>query len=382
MFGSVAGDGGRWSRRAFLTGASPPQTRVEAGLLTPALYLEWIRDYRAGRFVETARKVWEQPAEDLRDVQRAALESLPPQRDPDGFLSRLAAGALHAEAVARYGWNSSSDVRLLRAPARSLPDRWIIGLPPSLPADLRAAWGDRAASDPRRVLFREVALAAARPRLGIMGLADATHVLDGATTAEDDPVLRWQLAVVWAFRARYVRERDLWAHVRRILTSDARRAPPPPDPSAAARSPVARAMSDPDDRNLRLALALLGMNRRSQAEEVLARVPEEAWAPLRVPRRLLEGETLMARSRFGQAAETLGAAVSEAPGSQPVAAAYVAALQAAGRWDEAAELARDRLSGTLARGFSLEEHPWLSFLTTWVRPDGGELAWLRSVVAV
>ncbi len=378
MFAAVAGVGGRWSRRRLLTGARRQGVTITGGLLTPGVYGQWIRDYRAGRFVETARKVSERDAAELRYAQRGALDSLPPLHDPDGFLSRLAAAALHAEAVAHFGWNQSSDVRLLHAPTQSLPERWILGLPPSLPEDVRGTWGGRVGADPRRALFREVALAAARPRLAILGLGGATRVLEGGVAADYDPVLRWQLAAVLAFRARYVREDGLWRHVLEILTEPDRQTIVFPRND---RSAVARAIADPDDRRLRLALASLGTNRRRNAEQFLAEVREDPWGPLQVPRWMIEGETLMDRSQFGPASEVLGSAAAAAPASQPAAAAYVAALQASGRWEEAAALARDRLTGSAPGGISPEEHPWLSFLLTWARPGASELEWLRRAVA-
>ncbi len=368
--------GATWTRRGFLSGRQT--LRVRVGLVTAAVYADWVRDYRSGRFIETARKVSERAAEELRDAQRGYLRSLPARDDPRGFRARVAAAALQAEAIASFGWNQSSDIRLLREPCDSLPDRWIAGLPPSIRADAGVAWGVRATYDPRRVMLREVALAAARPRFAILALPDASRVLDQASG--NDPAILWQATAVRAFQARYLRARRQWDDVRDMLSPGAEEEFIPEAAGRASPRIVARAMSDPDDRNLRLALVALGMNRRSLAEEHLSAVRAEPWEPLRAPRRLLEGEALMKRSQFASAAEAFRAARTSAPTSQPAAAALAAALQAAGRWEEAGELARDWLQGETASRITPSEHPWLAFLTTWAVADASEFTWLRNLV--
>ena len=371
--------GGGWTRRGFLRGQQGQPLRVGVGLVTEAVYREWVRDYRSGRFVETARKVSERSVVELREAQRDYLDALPSRDDPRGFRARVAAAILHAEALARFGWNQSSHIRLLEDPCRSLPDRWIAGLPPSFGEDAVAAWGDRA-WDPRRILFREAVLAAARPRLAVLSIPDANRILEQAGP-DDDPAIRWQLAAIWAFRARYVREDGLWREVTDALRQRTVRELVPPDIGRASPHVVARAMSDPDDRRLRFALASLGMNRRASAEDHLAGIRPDLWDRLLVPHRLLAGEALMKASRFGPAARVLREAAEAAPASQPAAAAYAAALQASGRWEEAAALARDRLDGGFARGIEETAHPWLSFLLTWADPTGPEFEWLRSLIA-
>ncbi len=372
--------GARWSRRGFLGGRSSRRLRREAQPLTPTVYAEWVEDYRAGLFEVTARRVGAYAADELRYVQRLYLGSLPPRTDFLGFGARLAPAVLHAEALARFGVDQSSHISLLDEPCRSLPDRWIVGLPASYREEAHAAWGDRAASDPRRVLFREVVLAAARPRLATLSVADATQILEEAGP-DDDPVIRWQLAAVWAFRARYVREDDLWDKVRDTYEARSIRGLVPADVGAASSRIVARAMSDPDDQNLRLAFTHFGRNRRGDAERSLDRLRPDLWMRLRVPHRLLEGKALMDRSQFRPATDAYRMAAEDGPQSQIAAAALVAALQASGQLDEAAALSRDWLSGTFARGVHIDTHPWLSFLLTWAQSRGPDFEWLRSLVA-
>ena len=364
------------SRRGFLRG------RPTAGAqpVSPTDYAEWVEAYRAGRFRETARRVSGYRADALREAQRRFLDSLPPRDDFRSFGSRLAPAVLHAEAMARFGVNESSHIGLLDDPCRSLPERWIVGLPASYREEAHAAWGDRAASDPRRVLFREAVLAAARPRLAILAVADATQILEEAGP-DHDPVIRWQLAAVWAFRARYVREASLWDKAREIYEARSVRGLIPSDVGAASSRLVARAMSDPDDQNLRLAFTQFGLDRPGDAESSLGRLRPELWPRLRVPHRLLAGKALMDRGQFRPASDMYRMAVEDGPQSQIAAAALVAALQASGRLEEAAALSRDWLSGTFARGVHMDTHPWLTFLLTWAQSRGPDFEWLRSLVA-
>ena len=75
------------------------------------------------------------------------------------------------------------------------------------------------------------------------------------------------------------------------------------------------------------------------------------------------------------AIEGLQVAARTEPTSPAAVAALVAALQAAGRWDEAAELASDLLSVRETR------RPWLAFLTSWAEFGEG-LPWLRQVAGI
>ena len=372
--------GAGWSRRGFLRGRSSRRFRPQAEPPTPTVYAGWVEEYRAGLFEGTARRLIGYAADELRAVQRRYLESLPPRNDFRGFGARLASAVLHAEALARFGVNPSSHIGLLAEPCRSLPDRWIVGLPASCQGEAHAAWGDRAASDPRRVLFREVVLAAARPRLAILAVGDATQILEEAGP-DDDPVIRWQLAAVRAFRARYIREDDLWDRVRDAYEAQSVRGLVPAAVGASSSRIVARAMSDPDDRNLRLAFTHFGRNRRDDAARSLDRLRPELWSRLRVPHRLLEGKALMDRSQFRPASDVYRLAAEDGPQSQVAAAALVAALQASGQLEEAAALSRDWLSGAFATGVHIDTHPWLSFLLTWAESRGPDFEWLRRLVA-
>ena len=68
-------------------------------------------------------------------------------------------------------------------------------------------------------------------------------------------------------------------------------------------------------------------------------------------------------------------AVDLAPTSHAVVAALVAALEARGRWDEAAELATEAMA--LPRG----DRVWADFLITWAEPVEPSLDWLRNLVS-
>ncbi len=368
-----------WSRRGFLTGKSSQRPGGAVSVVDGSTYAGWVRDFRGGLFLATARMVNQHGARELRIAQRAYLDTLPPRSDHRGFRPRLAAAVLHAETLARFGWNQSSDIGLLEDPCQSLPDRWIIGLPPSLREDCAAAWGDRAAADPRRILFREVVLAAARPLLRMLAVHDASNILELARR-HDDPAIEWQLANAWAFRARYVRERGLWRQVLDILGSPAVRTLVPAEVGASSPRAVARAMSDPDDANLRFALVHIGMNQREDARHHLDQLRPDLRKRLRLPHRLLQGELLLEDRQLRRATEVFREAADSGPGSQAAAAALVAALLSSGRQEEAAALGRDWLTGAFPRGIDVDRHAWLSFLLTWARRQGPEFEWLRSFV--
>ncbi len=352
------------SRRRFLLGQAGGD-----GLDTDG-YREWIFQYRSGRFVETAGRVRNHPARELRRAQSGFLRPLPRPDAPAGFGPRLAAALLHAEAVAHFGLGPHVHLRLVLDPLESLPRRWPPGVP-GRPAT-RAAWGEAGASDIRALLRRELLLAAARMRLAIFDLAGAARILAGAESA-GDPALRWQLAGVRAVRARYLGEAELWPEVgrafRRATSAELLR----PGEGRASPRAVARAMTDPDDLNLRLALAALGRGRGPEAARSLARVSGEPAERLLVPKLLLAGELRFAEGRLSRAISDLRQAVALAPASQAAATALAMALGAAGQWDEAAELATGalRVPRTTA--------PWTDFLLTWAEPREPGLEWLRSL---
>ncbi len=359
------------SRRAFLRreqsggGANEPLTR-EA-------YRQLVSQYRAGRYVETARQVGTRVQAETRRVQQDFFDHLPPANQLEGFQERLAAALMHAETVAQFGWNHASWA--FREPVESLPRQWVQGLPDHLVEEAIAGWGEEGASDVRKLLWREIVLAAARQRLARMDLLSASRVLEAADPRRD-PALTWQLAVVWSVRARYVREKELWRDARELFREAASERLV--SRAVALQSPrtVARALGDPDDLNLRLALVALGQGRIGRAADRLREVSEKPNSELlRVPRLLLLGEARIAEGRLDPAIAGLRAAVDLAPTSSAVVAALVAALETRGRWDEAAELATEQL------GLREGDRVWIDFLTTWAEASEPSLDWLRRLVA-
>lgn len=362
--------GHRMSRWAFLRSGSR-QRNTEP--VTSEVYGQLVSQYRSGRFVETARRVGSRVPMELRRAQRDFFDMLQPANEVEGFRDRLAAALMHAETVAHFGWNHA--IWVLREPVEDLPRKWVPGLPDHLREEAVAAWGEEAARDLRKLLWREIVLSAARNRLARMDLASASRILEEADPRRD-AALGWQLAVVWSVRARYVREEALWRDARDLFREAARselvtRA-------AALNSPrtVARALGDRDDLNLRLALVALGQGRAGRAADRLREVSKHPPHQLRVPRLMLLGETRMAQKQLDPAIDGLREAVDLAPDSHAVVAALVAALEARGRWDEAAELATEQMA--MSRGSRV----WTDFLITWARPAEPTLDWLRNLVAI
>ena len=138
---------------------------------------------------------------------------------------------------------------------------------------------------------------------------------------------------------------------------------------------VVQAMADPDDLHLRLAMVALGRGYRRAAARDLREVRDEVAPRLRLPRRLLKAELDLAEGRVRPAIDALEAATRIEPTSPAAVAALVAALQAAGRWEEAMELSSDFLS------VREKARPWLAFLTTWAEFGEG-LPWLRQVAGI
>ena len=356
--------------------------------------------YAEGRYIETIRRTLPFRAMELRRVQEAFVESLPPAEVEAGFRGRLAAALLHADAVGQAGagrfltWRreeyhldarrSRGDVRrrrpprnpyyaLIRGPLEGLPDRW-----PASAASLRdqvfGFWGRGLAREPMAAFRRELVLAAARLRFARMDLSAASSLLE-QDEGDGDPALLWQLAAVRTVRARLLREESLWGKVREGLREASSRS----ERSAAALRASARlgaaALGDPDDRNLRLALAAVGMGREDRAAARLREVSAGPSPRLRVPKLLIEAELQLARGRTGPALAGLREAAGLSPDSQAVVAGLVVALQRAGRREEAAALASDLL------GAGDRSLPWMSFLLTWAERGEPGLEWLRTVVA-
>ena len=362
----------RMSRRAFLSPAVSSQVVAEE--ITPEIYGQLVTQYRSGRFIETARRVGSRVPMELRHVQRDFFERLPPAYEIEGFRGRLAAALMHAETVAHFGWNHA--VWAFREPVEELPREWVQGLPDSLVEEAMAGWGEEGASDFRRLLWREVVLSAARTRLARMDLLSATRILEEADPRRD-PALAWQLAAVWSVRARYVREKELWGDARDLFREAASQRLVSRTVALKSSRTVARALGDRDDLNLRLALVALGQGRIGRAADRLREVSEKPSAHLLwVPRLMLLGETRIAQEQLDPAIAGLREAVNLAPTSHAVVAALAAALEARGRWDEAAELATEQMA--LPRG----DRVWADFLITWANPREPSLDWLRKLVAI
>ena len=361
----------RMSRRAFFRSESSRQRNLEP--VTPEAYGQLVSQYRSGRFVETARRVGNRVPMELRRAQRGFFDQLPPADEPEGFRGRLAAALMHAETVTHFGWNHA--IWVVREPVDELPREWVRGLPDHFREEAVQGWGEKGAADLRKLIWREVILTAARARLARMDLLSASRVLEEADPRRD-AALEWQLAVVWSARARYVRERELWRDIRDFFREAAARQLV--SRSVALKSPrtVARALGDRDDLNLRLALVALGQGRVGRAADRLREVSEKPSSHLLwVPRLLLLGETRIAQERLDPAIAGLREAADLAPTSHAVVSALVAALEARGRWDEAAELATEQMA--LPRG----DRVWTDFLITWAVPIEPSLQWLRNLVS-
>lgn len=353
----------RVSRRRFLFGQTASADD----------YREWVAHYRSGRFVETAGRMRDYPARELRRAQSGFVGSLPRSDEPAGFLPRLAAALLHAEAVAHFGLGPHVHSGLIADPLASLPSRW----PPnaSRRQTAQVAWGSRGVSNFRVLLGREVRLGAARLRLAVFDLAAASRILGSAESARD-PALLWQLGVIRAVRARYLGEMDLWPEVESALRDAvAERLLSPAEGRASPRA-VARALADPDDLNLRLALVALGRGRGADAAEALSRVSGEPAPRLRVPKLLLDGELRLAQGRLPGAVSRLREAAVLAPASQEAIAALATALEASGQWDEAGTLAGEVLRAPRTT------RPWAEFLFAWADPEEPALDWLRDLVRI
>ena len=247
-----------------------------------------------------------------------------------------------------------------------------------MPAEQRTSaqdvWGVRPSEDLRALLRREVFLMAARSRLAHLDIRSARHVLSYAVQYRD-PAAEWQLATTSAFQARYLRDDHLWPDARGGLRDGvARWAGRLPEPGLSPRA-VVQAMADPDDLHLRLAMVALGRKYRRAAVRDLQEVRTEVAPRLRLPRLLLEAELDLGEGRVRPAIDGLEVAIRIEPTSPAAVAALVAALRAAGRWDEATELASDFLS------VREKTRPWLAFLTTWAEFGEG-LPWLRQVAGI
>ena len=363
----------RLSRRAVL-GLRVPRIAAQRSEVGLSRYAGWIARYRRGRLEEVDAAVRTSGTRPLLSAQRDYLESLGEPDTVRGLQARLSTALFHAELAARFGERSERRLHLVGEPLRAIPARWPRGLPPDLRASAREAWGVRPAENLRALLRREVFLMAARSRLARLDIRSARRVLSYAVQYRD-PAAEWQLATTSAFQARYLRDDHLWPDARGGLRDGVGRwAGSLPEPGVSPRA-IAQAMADPDDLHLRLAMVALGRGYRRAAARDLREVRDEVAPRLRLPRLLLEAELDLAEGRVRPAIDGLQEATRREPASSASVAALVGALQAAGRWDEAAELASDFLA------IREKSHPWIAFLTTWAEFGDG-LVWLRRVAGI
>ena len=360
-------------RRALLT-LRVPRGLAQRGEVKRSQYAGWIAQYRCGRLQEVAAAVRRWGTRQLLSAQRDYLEAL---GDPDtvrGLQARLTTALFHAEVVAHFGVALEARLHLVGEPLRAIPARWPRGMPSDQRESAQEAWGVQPSDNLRALLRREVFLMAARSRLAHLDIRSARSVLTYALQF-GDPAAEWQLAITSLIQARYLRDDHLWPEARGGLRRGVERwagslADRGPSPRA-----IVQAMTDPDDLHLRLAMVALGRGQRAAAARDLEEVREEVAPRLRLPRLLLEAELDLGEGRIRPAIEGLQAAARTEPTSPAAVAALVAALQAAGRWDEAAELASDFLS------VREKARPWLAFLTTWAEFGEG-LPWLRQVAGI
>ncbi len=360
----------RIGRRAVLA-LRVPRVAGQRGEVNGSQYAGWIAQYRRGRLQEVAAAVRWSGTRQLLWAQRDYLKALGDPAMLRGLQARLTTALFHAELVAHFGERSEQRLQLLGEPLRAIPARWPRGIPADLRASAREAWGVRPSEDLRALLRREVFLMAARSRLVRLDIRSARRVLSYAAQYRD-PATEWQLATTSAFQARYLRDDHLWPDARGGLRDGvARWAGRLPEPGASPRA-IVQAMADPDDLHLRLAMVALGRGYRRAAARDLQQVRDEVAPRLRLPRLLLEAELDLAEGRLRPAVDGLQVATRTEPTSSAAVAALVAALQAAERWDEAAELASDFLS------VREKTRPWLAFITAWAEFGEG-LPWLCEV---
>ncbi len=360
-------------RRALL--ALPvPRGAAQRGEVKRSRYAGWIAQYRRGRLQEVAAAVRRSGTRQLLRAQRDYLEALGGPDILRGLQARLTTALFHAEVVAHFGEGSEERLHLVGEPLRAIPARWPRGIPVDQRESALETWGVRPSENLRALLRREVLLMAARSRLVHLDIRSARRVLSYAVRF-GDPAAEWQLATTSAFEARYLRDDHLWPDARGGLRRGvARWAGSLPDEGASPRA-IVQAMADPDDLHLRLAMVALGQGHRRAAARDLGEVRGEVAPRLRLPRLLLQAELDLGENRVRPAIEGLQAAARTEPTSPAAVAALVAALQAAGRWDEAAELASDFLS------VREKPRPWLAFLTTWAEFGEG-LPWLHQVAGI
>ena len=364
----------RLTRRAVL--GMPPRRRPAAqpAELSVSRYAEWVARYRRGELAEVVPEIHEWGTWPLASAQRRRLETLGKPDTLEGFRSRLTDALFHAELMASLGREWQRGLEVVGEPLRAIRSEWPPGMPEAHREAAVEAWGERRTENLRDLLRREVFLMLARTRLAELDNGTARRVLAYARDFRD-PAVEWQYAVTSLIQVRYLRDEDLsFDAVRDLRRSVSRWKSTPADMGDGRRS-IVRAMGDPDDLRLRLAMVELGRGKRRAAAARLGEVREEVAPRLAVPRLLLEAEFDLRGHWFRPAMGDLREARRSEPTSPAAVVALVAAEQAAGRWDEAAALATDFLS------VDERTRPWFGFITSWAEPGEG-LPWLRQVAGL
>ncbi len=362
------------TRRAALGLPVRRRPAAQPADLSVSRYAEWIARYRRGQLAEVVPEIRDWGTWPLASAQRRRLETLGKPDTLEGLRSRLADSLFHAELMASLGREWQRGLELVGEPLRAVRSEW----PPGLPVEQRGAavqaWGERRTENLRNLLRREVFLMLARTRLAELDNGTARRVLAYARDFRD-PAVEWQYAVTSLIQVRYLRDQDLsFDAVRDLRRSVSRWKPAPADMDGARRS-IVRAMGDPDDLRMRLAMVELGRGKRRAAAARLGEVREDVAPRLVVPRLLLEAELDLRGNWFRPAMGDLRTARRSEPTSPAAVVALVAAEQAAGRWDEAAALATDFLS------VEVRARPWFGFITSWAEPGEG-LPWLRRLAGL
>lgn len=372
--GSERVGGRRIGRRAVLGLPVRRAPAAQPAELDVSRYADWIARYRRGELAEVVPEIHEWGTWPLASAQRRRLEGLGRPDTRSGFQERLVDALFHAELMASLGRELQRGLELVGEPLRGIRSEWPPGVPDAHREAAVQAWGERRTENFRDLLRREVFLMLARTRLAELDNGNARRVLAYARDFRD-PAVEWQFAVTSLIQVRYLRDEGLsFDAVRDLRRSVSRWKPTPADTDGGRRS-IVRAIGDPDDLQLRLAMVELGRGKRRAAAARLGEVREEVAPRLVVPRLLLEAELDLRGHWFRPAMGDLREARRAEPTSPAAVVALVAAEQAAGRWDEAAALATDFLSG------GERARPWFGFITSWAEPGEG-LPWLRQVAGV
>lgn len=346
-------------------------------------YAGWIAQYRRGLIEEVAPKLSAWDPGQLLSVQSKYLDALDQRiagrlsehrNTVHVFQGRLTTALFHAELMARFGGATGKWLDLVGQPLDAIRRRWPLGAPAAWREAAGEAWGEDRTDDLRALLRREVFLMVARSRLVRLDNTTTRRVLVHASRYRD-PAVEWQLGASNAIQARYLGDTQLWPDARGGLRDGVRGWDWSASDLGATRCSIVRAMADPDELQLRFAMVAIGRRYYRAAAADLAKVRAQVAPRLRIPRSLLHAELDLREGRLRPAMDYLGVANRLEPTSPAAAIGLIAAYQAAGRWDEAAALASELVSGREAR------RPWLAFITTWAEFGEG-LPWLREVAGI